>query len=360
MGKAASLHPRVCSLGYVETEGGVTRRQNTTMRDVAQRAGVSVQTVSHVLNQTGSISDETRSRVLHSIEELNYRRNPIARSMRTQKTRMLALVVMDITNPVLATIASTIEAAAYGQNYNVLLYNTGLDAAREHICLHEIGDRRVDGALIVNAIDRQNAAHLKQEGVPTVLIDCVTPSSTLPTVSVDNVQSAYLATRHLISLGHKRIAHIAGARQLEIARQREMGYLKALDAEWIPYRSVISAQSIQWGYQSGYLAMKRLLEDSPHPTALFAASDELAMGAYRALAEHGLLVPHDISIVGFDDIEASAYVTPPLTTVHQPFSELGRQAFSLLLMMLDGDQLDPPDVLLPAELVIRASTAGVT
>jgi DNA-binding LacI/PurR family transcriptional regulator len=329
------------------------------MREVAQHAGVSVQTVSCVLNQTGSISEETRLRVQRSIEALNYRRNPIARSMRTQQTRMIALVVMDMTNPVLATIASTIEAVAYAQNYNVLLYNTGLDAARERTYLHEIEDRRVDGAVVVNAIDRQGAAHLRNEGVPTVLIDCAMPSSPLPTVTVDNFRGGYIATQHLIDLGHRRIAHIGGTRHLEIARQRISGYETALADANIDYRNVVSAQTMQWGYQSGYDAMKHLLASDERPTAVFAASDELAMGAYRALAEQGLRVPQDMSIVGFDNIEAAAFVTPPLTTVHQPFSQLGHQAFSLLLTMLDGNQLDPPDVLLPAEIIVRESTAEV-
>ena len=335
------------------------RDSSPTMRDVARQAGVSVQTVSHVVNRTGNISDDTRNRVLETIQRLNYRRNPIARSMRTRKTRMIALIIMDISNPVLSLIASTIEAAAYAQDYHVLLYNTGLDPAREQIYIREIGDGHADGTIIVNAIDRQNVELLNDQRLPTVLIDCPTPSSSVPTVSVDNSDGAYLATKHLAELGHQRIAHIAGARNLEIARQRESAYQQALQDIGLTYNRVVVAESIQWGYESGYRAMHVLLAEDQPPTAVFAASDALAIGAYRALAEAGLRVPDDMSIVGFDNIEASAFTNPPLTTVHQPFSELGHQAFALLLRMLDaqeGKSLNPANILIPAEIIFREST----
>jgi DNA-binding LacI/PurR family transcriptional regulator len=162
----------------------------------------------------------------------------------------------------------------------------------------------------------------------------------------------------LIQLGHQRIAHIAGSRDLGIALERQQAYSRALQDSGLTYERVVFAQSIQWGYESGYRAMQELLTEPERPTAVFAASDALAIGAYRALAEAGLRVPDDMSVVGFDNIEASAFTTPPLTTVHQPFSELGHKAFSLLLSMLDGDVSNPPNVLLPAEIVFRGSTGA--
>ena len=332
------------------------KRDSATMRDVAEHAGVSIQTVSYVVNQTGHISDETRNRVQRSIEALNYRRDPIAHSMRTRKTRMIALIILDITNPVLSLIASTIEAEAYEQDYHVLLYNTAHNPVREQTYLNEIGNRRADGVIIVNTINRENMAQLSVDGVPTVLIDSPILSSPVPVVSVDNSAGAYAATRHLIDLGHQRIAHIAGSRDLGIARERGMAYLQAVQDCGLSYQRVVYAKSIQWGYESGYTAMSELLAEDTPPTAIFAASDALAIGAYRALAEAGLRVPDDMSVVGFDNIEASAYTTPPLTTVHQPFTELGHQAFSLLLNMLDGGSHTLSNVLLPAEIIFREST----
>lgn len=326
------------------------------MRDVAEQAGVSVQTVSYIVNGTGNISDETRHRVLRSIEELNYRRNPIARSMRTQQTRMIALIILDISNPVLSTIASTIEATAYAQDYHVLLYNTAHSAAREQAYLREIGSRRADGVIIVNTINRDNMVLLAADGVPTVLIDSSTLPSPVPVVSVDNSAGAYGATQHLIALGHRRIAHIAGSYDLGVARERQLAYSQAVSDSGLPYQRVVYAPSVQWGCESGYIAMRELLADEERPTAIFAASDALAIGAYRALAEAGLRVPDDMSVVGFDNIEVSAFTSPPLTTVHQPLSEIGQQAFTLLLSMLDGRQSAPANVLLPAGLVQREST----
>jgi DNA-binding LacI/PurR family transcriptional regulator len=334
------------------------REPSPTMRDVARHAGVSIQTVSHVVNRTGNISDETRHRVLGSIEHLNYRRNPFARSMRTRQTRLIALIILDISNPVLSLIASTIESAAYAEDYHVLLYNTDHDSAREQAYLSEIGSRRADGVIIVNTINRQNMTTLSTDGVPTVLIDSSILSSPVPVVSVDNSAGAYRATQHLVELGHHRIAHIAGSRDLGIARERQLAYSRALQDSRLTYERIVFAHSIQWGYESGYAAMCELLTDAERPTAIFAASDALAIGAYRALTEAGLRVPHDMSVVGFDNIEASAYTTPPLTTVHQPFSELGHQAFSLLLSMLDGNVVNPPNVLLPADLIFRGSTGA--
>lgn len=332
------------------------RNSTPTMRDVANHAGVSVQTVSCVINETGNISDETRSRVQRSIEALNYKRNAIARSMRTRRTRMIALLVMDITNPVLSAIASTVEAAAYARNYTVLLYNTGLDPAREQDYVDSIGDRRADGVIMVNAIGREHALQLVKNRIPTVIIDSVTDSP-LPTVSVDNFRGAYLATEHLISLGHRRIAHIAGSPRLEVARQREAGYFAALADHNLGYQQSMPSDRVQWGYEHGYTAMRDLLQHDPRPTAVFAASDDLAIGAYRALAEAGLRVPEDMSVVGFDNTEAAAYTTPPLTTIHQPFAELGERAFLLLLGILENENATPANVVLPPELVARGSTA---
>ncbi len=192
-----------------------------TMRDVAQLAGVSVQTVSCVVNGTGNISPKTRDHVIRAVEQLGYRRDPIARSMRTGQTFLIGLLVLDITNPVLSVIASAVEAVAYAANYNVLLRNVNMDARREKAYLEAVASGLVDGAIIVNAVDRAHTfAFLQENHIPTVLIDCIaTPA--IPSVSMDNFQGAYLATEYLIKLGHQQIAHICGTRSLEVGRQRQ-------------------------------------------------------------------------------------------------------------------------------------------
>jgi DNA-binding LacI/PurR family transcriptional regulator len=339
---------------------GMTR--TPTMRDVASLAGVSIQTVSHVVNQTGSISAETRDRVLNAIESLNYRRNPIARSMRTRQTRLIGLLVLDITNPVLSTIASEVEAAAYASEYSVLLYNVRHDPERERESLETFAERLVDGVIVVNAMDREHTFSWLESGtIPTVLIDCLSTSS-LPSVAVDNEQGAQMATEHLIALGHRHITHLSGAMSLEVARQRVRGYERAMAAAGLTgQQRIVTPINNRWDYQSGYLSMKSILEGDviQRPTAIFAAGDQMAIGALRALAEAGLRVPDDMSVVGFDDIEAASFITPQLTTIRQPLSEIASRAFALLLDLLESrHHKGQRQVTLPAQLMIRGSTSA--
>ena len=329
-----------------------------TMKDVARLAGVSVQTVSCVINSTGSISEETRKQVMQTIEQLDYRRHPMARSMRTGQTSLIGLLVLDMTNPVLATIASHVEATAYSQDYNVVLHNVGMDARREQAYLESAAHNRLyDGLIIVNAFDRSHTFPLlKKSHIPTVLIDCLT-TPTLPSVSMDNLRGAYMATEYAIKLGHRRIAHICGSRTLEVARQREQGYLQALGDHELDYVLVEEVESERWSYQSGYCAMQHILQHRPTPTAVFVGSDQMAIGACRALTEAGLTVPNDMSIIGFDDIEAAAFATPPLTTIRQPLADLASQAVTLLLRIINDVYVEPLQILLPPELVVRQSVA---
>ncbi len=329
-----------------------------TMRDVARLAGVSVQTVSCVVNSKGDISEETRVRVLEAIEQLNYRRDPIAWSLRTRQTRLIALLVLDITNPVLSVIASAVEGAAYAQDYNVILHDVRMDADRERSYLEAAANGLSDGLIMVNAIDRAHTFALLEQGdIPAVLIDCLEVTVSIPSVCVDNFKGGYLATAHVAALGHQRIAHIGGAPGQEMARQRKRGYLQALDDHNLDYRCVVATPTERWDHQAGYQVMQQLLHSAPRPTAVFAASDQMAIGAYRAIAEAGLAVPDDISLVGFDDIDAAAYTAPPLTTIRQPFAELAARAVALLLQIIGGERSEDTRVILPPELVVRQSTA---
>ena len=331
------------------------------MRDVARLAGVSVQTVSCVVNDKGDISEETRARVLRVIGKLNYRRDPIARSLRTRRTRLISLLVLDITTPVLSILASAVEGAAYAADYSVILHDVHMDANRERGYLEAAADGLVDGLIIVNALDRAHTfSLLERDEIPVVLIDCLEAPVALPSVCADNVGGAYLAVSHLIALGHRRIAHLGGIPHQEIARQRARGYAQALAEHNLEYRCVVATPTERWDYQGGYEAMQAVLGRSPRPTAVFAASDQMAIGAFRAIAEAGLSVPGDISLVGFDDIDAAAYTAPPLTTVHQPFREMAARAVALLLQLIGGsEEPESTRIVLPAELVVRQSTARI-
>lgn len=328
-----------------------------TMRDVADLAGVSLQTVSCVVNNTGAISAETRQRVWHVIEQINYRRDPIARSMRTRQTGLIGLLVLDITNPVLSVIASAVEAAAFARNYKIVLYNVGEDMSRQWEYLTASAEGLIDGLILVNAINHsETLAFLEKQEIKAVLIDCVATSQ-MPSVAVDNVKAAYMATEHLIKLDHQRIAHLAGSSTLLIAQQRQQGYEQALNDYRLTYRKVLVSGQEQWNYQAGYETMRNLLASTPLPTAIFAASDEMAIGAYRSATEAGLRVPDDLSIIGFDDIDVAAYVVPALTTIRQPYLEIASSAVSLLLKLVADKPPKATQIFLPPELVVRQSTA---
>ena len=327
-----------------------------TMRDVAQLAGVSIQTVSYVVNGKGVISPKTRERVQDAIDRLNYRRDPIARSMRTKQTRLIGLLVLDITNPVLSVIASAVEATAFEHDYKVILQNIGMEAAREKEYLVESAGSLIDGLIIVNSVDRESTLEfLEAQQITAVLIDCLS-STTIPSVAVDNVQAAYIATRHAIELGHQRIAHIAGSSSLLIAQQRQQGYLQALADHNLAYERIIVSKNERWDYQAGYDTMVELLQDRTLPTAVFAASDQMAIGAYQAIAQAGLKVPEDFSVIGFDDMEAAQFAVPALTTIRQPFTEIALSAVSLLLQLISGDKPETTQIILSPELVVRHST----
>jgi DNA-binding LacI/PurR family transcriptional regulator len=330
-----------------------------TMRDVAELAGVSVQTVSCVVNGTGAISPETRERVRNVIRQLNYRRDPIARSMRTKQTGLIGLLVLDITNPVLSVIASAVEASAFTEDYSVVLYNVGEEVCRQWEYLTASAESLIDGLIIVNAIDHtETLAFLAEDHITAVLIDCLAAGD-IPSVAVDNIKAAYMATEHAIELGHKRIAHIAGSSTLVMAQQRQQGYEQALLHHDLAYRKVVVSKGERWNYQAGYETMQELLASDPLPTAVFAASDQMAIGAYRAIAEAGLRVPDDFSIIGFDDIDAAAFAVPALTTIRQPFAEIASNAVSLLLKLIAGEQPAVKQVVLSPELIVRQSTARV-
>jgi DNA-binding LacI/PurR family transcriptional regulator len=331
--------------------------KSPTMRDVAELAGVSVQTVSCVINSTGSISEETRRRVWDVIEQLKYRRDPIARSMRTRQTGLIGLMVRDITNPVLSVIASAVEAAAFAEGQKVVLYNVGEREWLEQEYLAASVEGPIDGLIIVNAVDHaETLAFLEKEKTTAVLIDCL-PTARVPSVAVDNLKAAYMATEHALELGHQRIAHIAGPSAFLMARQRQQGYEQALIDHGLAYRKVVIPHEPQWNCQAGYDAMWELINSDPRPTAVFAASDEMAIGAYRAIAEASLRIPDDISVIGFDDIAVAAFVVPPLTTIRQPYLEIASDAVSLLLRLIGGEKPKTTQLLLPPELVIRYSTA---
>jgi DNA-binding LacI/PurR family transcriptional regulator len=328
-----------------------------TMKDVASLAGVSVQTVSVVINRNQGITQETRQRVLSAVEKLGYRRRSIARSLRTGKTNTVALVVSDIANPSFATMASAAENYAHALGYNLVVYNTHDDIEREVSYIHTAIERWVDGMLFVSAQDRMASLdELESAGIPTVAVDRIPEHYTGPSVTLDNVKAGGMAAKHLLDLGHTCIAHISGPQQLRLARERKNGLQQAIEARGLKPGPCIHVEG-NWDCATGYRAMKLILEHRPHSTAVFSANDRMAIGAIRAIDEAGLRIPKDISILGLDDIEIAAFICPPLTTVRQSFAEMATLGMQLLLQILQKEVPDQLHILVEPELILRESTA---
>jgi LacI family transcriptional regulator len=328
-----------------------------TIRDVAQMAGVVPSTVSHAINNTAPVSEETRQRVFDAIQKLGYRRNTIASSLRQQTTMTLGLLVPDIAHPLCAEIARGVSEVAGAEGYTLLLGDTNDDPEQEDRQLARMLDRRVDGLIVVSADSERRLQPYHLIDTPLVLVNRQTPLllSDLPSVEVNNLQAGLLATQHLIALGHTAIGLITTS----LSNERCAGYRQALDEAGLFVRpeliACVPAESDPM--VQGYLAMETLLAHGPL-TACFAIDDMRAIGALEALRNRGLRVPEDVAVVGCGDLSIAALVCPRLTTVGHPRRHLGAQAVYLLLELF-GNNLIDQRVVLPCELVVRESCGAL-
>ena len=269
-------------------------RQVPTLKDVAQRAGVAVQTVSSILHDRPGYAAETRARLLAAIEELGYRPFAVAQSLRTGQTHTIALVVSDIVNPFCATIASTAEDYAHRFGYSLVVYNTHDDVERETGYIQTAIQRWIDGMVFMPAETKMpSLAALQMASIPTVAIDRIPEGYTGPSVTLDNVRAGRMAAEHLLDLGHTQLAHISGPLRLRLECERQLGFCQALEARGLSLGSCAGGEG-NWDCIWGYRAMQRLLGCHPQPTGVFAANDRMAIGAMRAIYEAGLRVPDDI------------------------------------------------------------------
>ncbi|MFI6318220.1 LacI family DNA-binding transcriptional regulator [Nonomuraea sp. NPDC050556] len=325
------------------------------MSDVARLAGVSHQTVSRVLNDHPNVRPETRTRVLEAIDTLGYRRNLVARALVTSRTRMLGVVSFDTTLYGPASTIYGIEQAARTAGYFVSIVSLkSIDADSVRDAIGYLAEQGVDGVVVV-APQRSAARALETlpQGMPAVAVEG-THRADVSVVCIDQIEGARLATRHLLDLGHETVWHISGPSDWLEAEGRMDGWRAVLeDAN----REVPEPLPGDWSPRSGYLAGKRLAEIGG-VTAVFAANDQMALGALRAFTEAGLKVPEQISIVGFDDIPESEFFSPPLTTVRQDFDAVGRHSIEVLLRQIDasGPGVYERLVVRPS-FVVRSSTA---
>jgi LacI family transcriptional regulator len=334
-----------------------------TIADVAKQAGVSTATVSRVLSGVGRARPETRARVLDAARALEFRPSLVARSLKRRATRTLGLIVTDIENPYFPQLVRAVEDAANAEGYAILLCNANEDPEREATYLDVLVERRVDGMIVAaSTIGTRQREWLAHPPVPVVLVNTGAGQVDLPSVASDNRAGGRLAARHLLELGHRRFGYLMPPPRNVDAPNRVAGVQDEL-ARHDREHPTGERTSLALGdggptVAGGEAAMDELLAAAVRPTAVVAYNDLMAIGALRAIRRAGLGVPHDVSLVGFDDVAFAEYAEPALTTVRQETAEMGRWAVARLTERLSGrPTTEPaPRIVLPVHLAVRAST----
>ena len=333
-----------------------------TIKQVAKRAGVSVGTVSNVLSGIVRVSPARQERVWAAARELDFHPNYVARSLKVRQTKMLGMVISDITNPFFPLVVRGAEDAAIKHGYLLVTVNTDDRLEREKQFLAVLRARRVDGILLVVAPNQGDVEHLKSvvaAGVPIVCLDRIPPGIKLDSVSVDGVKGAQVCVRHLISRGHRRIAILTGSMALQTARDRLTGYKAALAEAHIKIDPALIREG-DFRAESGYRLGKDLLLDRTRPSAIFVSNAMMTLGLLRATEELGVRCPEELAVASFDDLPVSEVLRPHRTAVAQPGYEVGYQGAELLIQRIEGKlrQKRPVFISLEPELKVRESTAG--
>lgn len=329
--------------------------QKVTMADVAREAGVSMMTVSRAINNKDGISEATRQRILEIVDKLGYRPSDIARSLATDRTSTIGLVVPDISNPFFSKIALAIEQVAYARGYSVFMCNTNENIDREMEIMRSLESKRVDGLIVCSSrlYEDELCAALKNHP-NVVLVNRTLPDHITGTVMVADVEGGAMATNHLLNTGHRAIGFLASTERSYSSKQRFTGYQRALAAADITHQPEWMRHCLPMS-ETGKQAAMDLLQAAPELTALQCSNDLVAVGALQACAELGCVVPDDIAIIGFDDIYLAPLVNPPLTTCRIPIDQMGQQAMQLLLDYINDCDGECNDIVVQAELVVRAS-----
>ena len=332
--------------------------KNATMQDVADLAKVSKTTVSHILNETRPVSEEKRQRVLNAMKELGYHPNILARSLRKNETGTIGLIVPNSANPFYAEVSRGVESLSFDEGYNVILCNSDRNLEKEIAYTKLLINKRVDGILFVGAWVGEQTQHLHdihEQGIPLAVVDRFVPDIDIDSVRTDNHLGGWLATSHLIGLGHKRISCIGGTPEFTPNAERIIGYQKAMRDAGIPIDDNLIVRT-NFQFEGGHSAAQQLLSRDNRPTAIFACNDLMAIGAMRAASDLGLRIPEDISIVGFDDIQMAQHTCPQLTTISQPMVEMGKLATEMLLERIGNANTVQRIRILEPKLIVRQST----
>jgi DNA-binding LacI/PurR family transcriptional regulator len=334
-----------------------------TIAEVARRAGVSIGSVSNVLNVKPHVSSRLRRKVERALKSLNYHPNGIARSLRTRRTHTIGLIVLDLSNPFYAEVIKGVENTARALGYKVVIFDVGYEPGNTRGFVDAMVEMQIDGAVFTAGYgDRAAIRRLAQTGISVVIMDRDLPEFALPSVGIDNASATYEAIKYLIAQGHRRIGYLSEPLQIRTVRRRFDGYRQALldhglsvDPRLVFIDTSLRISKVQHGYE----LMQRIIARRQRlPSAFLATSDITALGALHALKDAGYRIPRDVSLVGFDDISLAQYADPPLTTVRQEKFAMGQAAAQLLVENLNARaKARPRKITLPTTLVIRNSVA---
>jgi LacI family transcriptional regulator len=337
-------------------------QKRPSIRDVAREAGVSPSTVSRVLNARPDVSPETRERVLQTIAALHYHPNAQAVGLSRRATGVVGLVVPDVITPFCTSVIESVQNSLRARGHWMLLAASGLSTEQEaqlqaHVLEELWRGRRIDGLVVLIPMESSMEVlrAMTREGLPNVLIDLQYEGAGLNYIAVDNYRGGYLATEHLLQLGYRDIAILCGPTWRPVGRDRLAGYRAALQEWGVLARPEWVVPGLGYNEETGQHAMRTLLEAERKPRAVFAVSDLVAFGAMAVLDEVGLRVPEDIAFIGFDDIPAAANFRPPLTTMRQPLSDMGRMAAEYVSDLLAGKAEEPLQVTMETKPVVRVS-----
>ena len=333
---------------------------SVTIKDIARRVGVSIATVSMVINNKDSrISESTRQKINEAVKEMNYHPNIAARSLMTSETKTVGLIIPDVSNPFFADFAKNLESRLSQYQYSLFLCNSNNSMQKEENYLLELINRNID-ALVISSVNIEKLSETKlfrQVKIPILLFDRELDSSNISTISIDNCHGGYLAAQELVRNRHTDICCVSGSLQLNNIRARFEGFRRYLEESGLSFDN---ASLFEGGLtvEHGYDSAKKIAEirKTKSCTAVFCTNDLIAVGVYKAFREEGIRIPEDVSVIGFDDIEFAGYLSPPLTTIAQPVRELGNRSADIVVRLISDNRLSKP-LCLPVKLVRRESVA---
>jgi LacI family transcriptional regulator len=329
---------------------------NVTIYDVAREANVSMATVSRVVNGNPNVKPSTRKKVLEAIERLGYRPNAVARGLASKKTTTVGVIIPDISSIFFAELARGIEDIATMYKYNIILSNSDQNKEKELHLLNTMLAKQVDGILFMGGnITEEHVNEFQKSPVPIVLAATIEPNNTIPSVNIDYEQASFEAVTYLVEKGNKRVAYVTGPTDDPINQKKLAGYRRALETHGIAYDEELVIEGDN-SYDSGIEAYEKIAELAKKPTAVFAGTDEMALGIIHSAQDHGVRIPDQLEVVGFDNTRLATMVRPRLTTVVQPMYDIGAVAMRLLTKYMNKENVENHIVVLPHRIEYRDST----